>query len=96
MVDSKGIISTYAGTGKKGFAGDGGPAPVGEFNAMHDLVVAPKGDVYVVDSENRCVRKIDAKTGILSTVAGTGDKSVSSDGGLGEKATFAASRQPPI
>lgn len=85
-VDTKGILKVYAGTGKRGFAGDGGPASEGQFNAMHDLIVADNGDVFMADSFNFRVRKIDAKTGKLSTVVGTGEKKTTGDGGPGEKA----------
>ena len=87
-VDPKGVISVAAGTGKKGFAGDGGPAAKGEFDGMHDLVVAQNGDLFVADSYNLRVRKIDAKTGTLSTVAGDGQKKIAGDGGPGEKASL--------
>ncbi len=85
-VDPKGTLAVATGTGKKGFGGDGGPAAKGQFDGMHDLVVAPNGDVYIADSYNLRVRKIDAKTGTLSTVAGNGEKKISGDGGPGEKA----------
>jgi DNA-binding beta-propeller fold protein YncE len=87
-VDPKGVISTVAGTGKAGFGGDGGKATEGQFNHMHDLVVAGNGDIYIADSDNLRVRKIDAKTGILSTVAGNGEKKIAGDGGPGEKASL--------
>jgi hypothetical protein len=64
-VDTKGILTVYAGTGKRGFAGDSGPTSEGQFNAMHDLIVAENGDVFMADSFNYRVRKIDAKTGKL-------------------------------
>ena len=73
-LDAKGSLTAIAGNGKKGDGGDGGPALEGQFNFMHDLIVAKNGDVYVADSDNYRVRKIDAKTGILSTVAGVGKK----------------------
>ena len=73
-LDTKGKLTAIAGNGKKGDGGDGGPALEGQFNFMHDLIVAKNGDVYVADSDNYRVRKIDAKTGILSTVAGVGKK----------------------
>lgn len=85
-VDAKGNQTTVAGNGKKGDGGDGGPALEGQFNYMHDLIVAKNGDVYVADSYNFRVRKIDAKTGILSTVAGIGKKEFSGDGGPANKA----------
>lgn len=87
-IDPKGTISVAAGTGKKGFAGDGGPAAQGQFDGLHDLVVAPNGDIYVADTYNVRVRKIDAKTGILSTVAGNGQKKIAGDGGPGDQASL--------
>lgn len=85
-VDAKGAITTIAGTGKKGSAGDGGPALQAEFNGIHDLVIAGNGDVYLSDSFNRRVRKIDPKSGIITTIAGNGDKKSSGDGGPADKA----------
>jgi len=87
-IDPKGIITTVGGTGKKGFGGDGGPATEGQFSGMHDLVVADNGDIYIADSYNLRVRKIDAKTGRLSTVAGNGEKKIAGDGGSGEQASL--------
>jgi len=85
-LDTKGNLTVLAGTGKKGDSGDGGPALEGQFNFMHDLIVAKNGDVYVADSHNYRVRKIDARTGFLSTVAGVGKKEFSGDGGPAHKA----------
>ncbi len=88
-VDTKGIITTIAGTGKVGAGGDGGPAIAGEFNFIHDIVIGPDGNLYVADSFNRKVRKIDVKTGILSTFAGTGEgKAATGDGGPADKAAL--------
>jgi DNA-binding beta-propeller fold protein YncE len=80
-VDRNGVLTTIAGTGEKGYAGDGGPALKAQFNGMHHLAVAPNSDVYVADTWNNCVRKIDAKTQVITTVAGTGEKGFSGDGG---------------
>jgi sugar lactone lactonase YvrE len=88
MVDSKGKITTIAGTGKKGSAGDGGPALKAEFNDMHSLAIAPNGDLYVADTLNHKIRKIDMKSGEISTFAGTGDKGFAGDGGPAAKAKF--------
>ena len=85
-ISPQGIITTVAGNGKKDFGGDGGPATEGSFNAMHDLVLSEAGDLFVADSDNHRVRKIDAKTGLLSTVAGNGQKKSSGDGGPGPEA----------
>ncbi|CAN5877402.1 hypothetical protein BH11VER1_BH11VER1_20290 [soil metagenome] len=88
-VDAKGIITTIAGTGKVGAGGDGGPATGGEFNFIHDIVIGSDGNLYVADSFNRKVRKIDVKTGVLTTFAGNGEgKAATGDGGLAEKATL--------
>jgi len=85
-VDPKGVISTVAGTGEKGFSGDGGPAVHAQINTVHDLIVADNGDVYVADTNNKRARKIDASTGIISTVAGTGEAKTTGDGGPASKA----------
>ena len=88
-VDTKGIITTIAGTGKVGAGGDGGPATNGEFNCIHDIVIGPDGNLYVADSFNRKVRKIDLKSGILTTFAGAGEgKGASGDGGSADKAAL--------
>ena len=87
-VDAKGALTTVAGTGKKGSAGDGGPALKAEFNDMHSLAVAPNGDLYIADTLNNKIRKIDIKSGDISTFAGTGDKGFAGDGGPASKAQF--------
>jgi sugar lactone lactonase YvrE len=88
-VDAKGVLTTLAGTlNVKGYAGDGGPAAKALFNGMHHLVVAPNDDIYIADTWNNCVRKIDAKSGTITTVAGTGQKGHSGDGGPAAKAQF--------
>lgn len=87
-VDPKGIFTTIAGNGKRDYAGDGGPAASAVFNAIHNLAITPNGDIYIADTLNHRVRKIDAKTGIITTVAGTGEKGFSGDGGPALKATF--------
>lgn len=87
-VGKSGILMTLAGTGAKGDAGDGGPAPRAQFNGMHSLAVAPNGDIYLADTWNNRVRKIDPKTGIITTVAGTGIKGFSGDGGPANQAQF--------
>ena len=86
-VDASGAITTIAGTGKKGDAGDDGPALKAEFNAMHNLALAVNGDIYVADTLNNRVRKI-AKSGIVRSFAGTGKKGFSGDGGPAAQADF--------
>jgi len=87
-VDGKGVLTTISGSGKKGDGGDGGPASKAEFNGMHSLAVAPTGDVYLADTWNNRVRKIDPKSGIISNLAGTGKKGYSGDDGPASKADF--------
>jgi len=75
-----GAVSTIAGTGKKGFAGDGGPAKDAEFNQLYHVVLdAGQTALYVADLGNIRIRKIDLKSGIVSTVAGTGKRGVPAD-----------------
>jgi len=85
-LDAQGKFSVFAGTGAKGYAGDGGPAAAAQFNGMHHLAVTPEGDVLVADTWNCCVRKIDARTGTIRTIVGTGHKGYSGDGGPAAKA----------
>ena len=72
-----------AGTGKKGFTGDGGPAKQATFNGPKGIAIGPEGNVYVVDTENQAIRKIDTKTGKISTIAGYGPaaRGFAGDGG---------------
>ena len=67
-----GIISTIAGTGVPGYSGNGGPATSAQLNGPLALALDSSDDLYVSDTNNSVVRKIDLNTGIISTVAGTG------------------------
>ncbi len=86
-VDS-GVITTIAGTGEQGYSGDGGPATDATFNQPYSLQVDSNGDVYVVDRLNYVIRKVDAATGTINTVAGTGEAGYGGDGGPGTLAQF--------
>ena len=80
-VDTKtGVISTFAGTGKPGFSGDGGPATRASFKEPHSIQFAPDGSLYVCDVANNRIRRIDGGTGIVTTVAGNGQKKPTTDG----------------
>ena len=85
---STGVITTIAGTGAEGYSGDGGPATEATFNQPYSLQVDANGDVYVVDRLNYVVRKIDAASGILTTVAGTGETAYGGDGRPAVEAKF--------
>ncbi len=67
-----GIMTTVAGTGARGYSGDGGPAASATFNGPKELAVDPAGNVWIVDTENHAIRFIDAATRRIRTVAGTG------------------------
>ena len=75
------IITTAVGTGDKGFAGDGGPAAAALLNGPFDVAFDAAGNLYFSDTFNCRIRRIDARSGIISTVAGNGDKGYSGDGG---------------
>jgi sugar lactone lactonase YvrE len=87
-VDPKGVLTLIAGTGKKGNDGDEGPARNATFNGMHHLAVAPDGIVYLADTWNNRIRRVDPKSGIVSAFAGTGKKGYSGDGGPAGAAQF--------
>lgn len=72
-VDAKtGLITTIAGNGERGFTGDGGPAAEARLNAPSWLAIDSEDNLYIADAGNHRIRKIDAATGIITTVAGSG------------------------
>lgn len=74
-VDAKsGTIQTIAGTGKRGFSGDGGPAIAAQLSSPHSIALDQNDNLYIADIGNHRIRKVDAKTGIISTIAGNGEK----------------------
>lgn len=85
------IISTVAGTGKRGYTGDGGPATRAELNEPYELRFAANGDLYFVEMRNHLVRKVETKSGMISTVAGLGQEGFAGDNGEARQASF---RQP--
>ena len=88
-VDLKsGKAETIAGTGKKGYGGDRGLATKADLNEPYEVRFDCAGNIYFVEMMNNIIRKIDAKTGIIQTIAGTGEKGYSGDGGKAIDATF--------
>jgi len=83
-----GIITTVAGTGSSGFSGDGGPATSATLTEPSGIVFDAAGDLYIADWGNFRVRKVDASTGIITTVAGDGTPGNSGDGGPATSAEF--------
>jgi sugar lactone lactonase YvrE len=84
-------VTTIAGNGQKGYSGDGGPATSASLNMPHEIRFDRNGDLYIAERDNHVIRKVNARTGIISTVAGTGKPGFSGDGGQG---TSAELRQP--
>lgn len=76
-----GVITTVAGTGTAGSTGDGGPAIDARLFLPRGVAVDAGGDVFVADTANHRVRRVDAVTGIITTLAGTGAQGFSGDGG---------------
>lgn len=70
LVDSSGKISTFAGTGVAGFSGDGGPAAAAQLSSPSGLCVDAGQNLYVSDTQDQVIRKVNAHTGVITTVAG--------------------------
>jgi DNA-binding beta-propeller fold protein YncE len=81
-----GMITTVAGTGSKGFSGDGRPAREATLNEPYGVAIDGLGNLFFADRLNRCVRRVDARTRVISTVAGSGQATFSGDGGRATQA----------
>ena len=87
VAGSAGEISTLAGTGRPGFSGDGGLAVEAQINNPFGVELGPDGHIYFCDTGNHAIRKIERKTGVITTVAGTGGvKGYAGDGGTATEA----------
>lgn len=75
------VITTLAGTAVAGYSGDGGPANRAQLNQPHSIVLDSSDNVLICDINNHRVRKIDARTGVISTFAGTGQNAATPDEG---------------
>jgi sugar lactone lactonase YvrE len=91
MVSAGGIITTIAGTGAAGYAGDNGPAAAARLRAPEGIALARNGDLYIADTGNHAIRRVARATGIITTVAGTGSPGF---GGDGASAAAASLRSP--
>ena len=88
MAQQAWIISTFAGTGERGFSGDGGPAIAARLNGPFDLGFDGAGNLYFSDTFNHRIRRIDARSAVIATLAGNGMAGYSGDGGPATEASF--------
>jgi len=87
-VDPSGNITTVAGNGTRGPAGDGGAATSAQLNNPTNIALDSSGNLYIADEQNNRVRKVDASTGNISTFAGTGTATSTGDGSAATSATL--------
>ncbi|MEW5979994.1 MAG: hypothetical protein AB1898_29710 [Acidobacteriota bacterium] len=90
-IAADGIVSTVAGDGTPGYSGDGGPALKAQLNEPYEVRFDESGSLYFVERLNHVVRKVDGRSGKISTIAGTGAPGFSGDGGPAHRARL---RQP--
>ena len=84
-IDSSGTITTLAGTGRRGFSGDGGTAVAARLNYPNGVAVDGAGNLYIADSDNHRIRRIDS-SGTITTIAGTGERGFNGDGATASSA----------
>jgi streptogramin lyase len=89
-VNANGMISTVAGTGISGFSGDGGSATNARLSSPSGVATGPDGSLYIADTANFRVRRVDVATGKISTIAGSGTEGGSGDDGPATAATLSA------
>ena len=87
-IDTQGNFSVLAGTGVAGFSGDNGPATAARLFAPWGVATDKSGNVFVVDTNNQRIRRIDGASGTITTVAGNGTYAFSGDGGVATSASL--------
>lgn len=87
-LSADGSLSLAGGATESAYVGDGGPLLQARFNGMHNCAVLPNDDLLIADSWNHVIRRVDAKSGLISTLAGTGSAGFSGDGGAATQAKF--------
>lgn len=87
-VDRNGIVTTVAGSGERGFRGDGGSALLAALFFPLDVAIDSSGNLFISDRLNQRVRRVDASTGIITTYAGNGQTGFSGDGGPAAQAAL--------
>src|SRR5262249_11277082 len=79
LASATGILTTIAGTGAAGFSGDGGAAVVAGLDQPEGLSVGPAGDLYIADTGNRRIRRLEVESGTITTIAGNGARGSGGD-----------------
>ncbi|MBS1599498.1 MAG: hypothetical protein JST75_14830 [Bacteroidetes bacterium] len=82
------IMSTVAGSDTHGYSGDGGPVKNALFGGIQNVYVDSRGNIFIADLDNQVIRKVDARNGIVTTVAGNGQNGFSGDGGPANQASL--------
>jgi DNA-binding CsgD family transcriptional regulator/sugar lactone lactonase YvrE len=85
-VDTRGQITTVAGTGAAGFSGDGGASTAAQLNAPEGIAIGPDGSLFIADTANERIRRVDPNSGVISTIAGNGQEGYGGDGRKGTSA----------
>lgn len=78
-LDPQGTLTTVVGTGIQGFSGDAGPATQAQLDSPQAVALDPAGDLFVADTHNQRIRRVDALTQTITTIAGTGVAGFSGD-----------------
>jgi len=91
-----GDLTRFAGSGVRGFSGDGGPSTESSLRGPRGVVVDEHGNVYIADSGNRRIRRIDGATGVITTVAGNGERGSTGDVGPALEASFVSPRSVAV
>jgi hypothetical protein len=86
-INADGTVTTIAGTGRAGFSGDGGPATSADLRGPQSIAIDSAGDVFIADSQNNRVRRIDPR-GFITTIAGSGQAGYGGDGGAATQAVL--------
>ena len=84
-----GMISTVAGIGTSGFGGDGGPATTAKLGVVYGIALDQAGDLYIADMSNNRVRRVDAVSKVITTVAGNGTNAFTADGAVAASSSLA-------
>jgi len=91
-IDTAGVITTVAGNGTQSYGGDGGPAVLASLSLPISVAADASGNLAIADQGNNRVRRVDAATGVITTIAGDGAGGLRGVGGLAVQASISAPR----